>query len=95
MDQGDVTMRLAKRMIHRLRSVGDEVLVNFDGRDDGKPCELLSGEQVVVSPLPQAVVGMKVRIRNSQLAATSISTFRLTSALASVTQPIVRIATGG
>lgn len=64
--------RLAARQVPLLRSVGNVVLVDFAGRgqDDRLPaeealveCELRPGELAIVSPLPRAVVGMKLRLR--------------------------------
>ncbi len=55
--------RLARRDVPILRTVGDRVLVNYKGRDDGQVCELGPGERVIVSPLTKPVVGMKLRLR--------------------------------
>ena len=66
------TGRLVARRVPLLRSVGDRVLVDFAGRqEDGRlhieqaaaECELRRGELTILSPLPRAVVGMKLRLR--------------------------------
>jgi hypothetical protein len=66
------TGRLVTRRVPLLRAVGDRVLVDFAGRrDDGRlhieqavaECELRPGELTILSPLPRAVVGMKLRLR--------------------------------
>ncbi|MHC4063299.1 MAG: efflux RND transporter periplasmic adaptor subunit [Planctomycetota bacterium] len=67
-----LTGQLAARTVPMLRSVDDEVLVDFSGRGEDERlrtaqalarCELRPGEFVVVSPLPRPVVGMKLRRR--------------------------------
>ena len=37
-------------------------------RDDGRLCELKPGDRVITSPLTKPVVGMKVRLREEQIA---------------------------
>jgi hypothetical protein len=63
--------RLAMRQVPMLRTVGDRVLVNFErspslaaewaGTGPEEFCELQSGDEVVISPLPRAVDGMRLR----------------------------------
>lgn len=55
---------LARREVTMLRSVHDDVLVNYADRVGSEVCELKSGERVVISPLLKPVVGMKVRLRD-------------------------------
>jgi len=64
--------RLGARSVPMLRSVGDEVLVDFADRGEHERlpaaralarCELRAGEFVIVSPLPRPVIGMKLRRR--------------------------------
>ncbi|MDO8630835.1 MAG: hypothetical protein Q7R41_10110, partial [Phycisphaerales bacterium] len=64
----DRTGRLERRRVPMLRSIRDEVLVNYRGRDETEPCELAPGDRVVVSPLTKPVVGMKIRLRNDDVA---------------------------
>jgi membrane fusion protein, multidrug efflux system len=60
-DQG----RLARRRTPMLRSVGDEVLVDYSDRRGTAACELKAGDRVVVSPLLKPVDGMQIRLRNT------------------------------
>ena len=60
--------RLERRRVPMLRSIRDEVLVNYRGRDETEPCELAPGDRVVVSPLTKPVVGMKIRLRDDDVA---------------------------
>jgi multidrug efflux system membrane fusion protein len=63
--------RLVMRRVPMLRTVGDCVLVNFErspslaaewaGTGPGEVCELHSGDEVIISPLPGAVEGMRLR----------------------------------
>jgi hypothetical protein len=62
------TGRLGRREVPLLRSLGDSVLVDYQGRDASQVCELTAGDQVIVSPLVKPVVGMKVRLREEQIA---------------------------
>jgi multidrug efflux pump subunit AcrA (membrane-fusion protein) len=62
------TGRLAARAVPILRSLGDEVLVDFANRPDDEPCELKAGELVVVSPLMKPVPGMAVQLRDQVVA---------------------------
>lgn len=55
--------RLARRAVPMLRSVGDRVLVDYEGRRAEEHCELQPGDRVVVSPLIKPVEGMKIRLR--------------------------------
>ena len=57
--------RLARRHVPLLRSVGDQVLVDFAGRSGDADCELQPGEQVIVSALPKPVDGMEIRLQGS------------------------------
>jgi len=52
--------RLGRREVSILRMMDDEVLVDFRGLSDRHTCQLKPGEQLVVSLLPNPVVGMKV-----------------------------------
>ncbi len=60
--------RLGRRRVPRLRSVGDEVLVDYRGRNGGPACELAANELVITSPLTKPVVGMPIRLRDTRLA---------------------------
>jgi multidrug efflux pump subunit AcrA (membrane-fusion protein) len=60
--------RLERRRVPMLRSLRDDVLVDYRGRDETKPCELAPGDRVVVSPLPKPVVGMRIRLREDDVA---------------------------
>jgi len=62
------TGRLVRRHVPLLRAIGDEVLVDYGGRDGNEPCELRPGDKVVTSPLRKPVVGMLVRMRREQSA---------------------------
>lgn len=64
---------LVARRVPLLRSVGDQVLVDFAGRGDDErlpvqqalaECELQPGDLAILSPLPRAVVGMRLRLRD-------------------------------
>lgn len=57
--------RLARRIVPMLRSLGDQVLVDFEGRGSDEPCELRTGERVVTSRLTKAVEGQTVRVREA------------------------------
>jgi len=59
---------LGRREVPMLRSVGDAVLVDYAGREGTEVCELGSDERVVVSPLVKPVVGMRIRLRDEQVA---------------------------
>ncbi|MFQ5589883.1 MAG: efflux RND transporter periplasmic adaptor subunit [Phycisphaerae bacterium] len=56
--------RLGRREVTVFRTVNEEVLVDYDGRDSTKVCGLTQGDLVVVSPLVKPVVGMRVSLRN-------------------------------
>ena len=69
---GALSGRLGARSVPMLRSVGNEVLVDFTDRGEHERlpaaralarCELQAGDFVIVSPLPRPVVGMKLRRR--------------------------------
>ncbi len=60
--------RLGRREVPMLRSIGDDVLVEYTGREGVEVCELHRGEQIVLSPLVKPVVGMKVRLREERVA---------------------------
>jgi len=59
---------LARREVTLLRSVHDDVLVNYADRAGSEVCELKPGERVVVSPLLKPIIGMKVHLRDDDLA---------------------------
>ncbi|MFH0980044.1 MAG: hypothetical protein V2A79_00710 [Planctomycetota bacterium] len=70
--------RLGIRRVPLLRMVGDQVLVDFDGYsaalggpDESSVCELRAGDEIVVSPLPRAVIGMPLRRRAERSVARS------------------------
>lgn len=63
---GDAIGRLGRRRVPRLRSVRDEVLVDYRGRDGGPLCELDANEMVITSPLTKPVVGMPIRLRDER-----------------------------
>ena len=63
---------LVTRRVPLLRSVGGRVLVEYAGRGEDQhlppqhaqaECELRPGELAIISPLPRAVAGMKLRLR--------------------------------
>ncbi len=60
--------RLERRLVPMLRSIRDGVLVDYAGRDASRPCELAAGDRVVVSPLTKPVEGMRIRLRDSDVA---------------------------
>ena len=60
--------RLVRRRVPLLRSFGDRVLVDYNGRKGTQICELSPGDSVVVSPLIKPVDGMRVRIRDAAVA---------------------------
>lgn len=62
------TGRLGRREVPVLRSMGDDVLVDYEGRVGTELCELREGEQVIVSPLLKPVVGMSIRLRDREVA---------------------------
>jgi len=62
---------LARRRVPMLRAIGDDVLVDYVGRTGTEVCELQPGEQVVTSLLLKPVVGMRVRMRDERIAATT------------------------
>lgn len=57
---------LERRHVPMLRAMGDDVLVDYSGRQGTEGCELAAGEQVVVSKLVKPVVGMRLRIREQE-----------------------------
>jgi hypothetical protein len=67
--EDESTGRLGRRRVPRLRSVRDEVLVDYRGRSGGPVCELAANELVITSPLAKPVVGMPIRIRDARHAA--------------------------
>jgi multidrug efflux pump subunit AcrA (membrane-fusion protein) len=68
--------QLQSRRVPRLRSIGDDVLVDFRDRGIGGPCDLQPGELLVVTPLVKPVSGMRVRlVRETQTADTLPSRF--------------------
>ncbi|UCF35188.1 MAG: hypothetical protein JSV78_07760 [Phycisphaerales bacterium] len=83
--------RLGRRAVPMLRSVGNDVLVDYQGRQDERLCELKPGEAVVVSPLIKPVVGMPVRLRDERFASAAEPeeitppTHKLASSVSSVT----------
>jgi multidrug resistance efflux pump len=54
---------LGQREVPLLRSFGEYVLVDYSGRAGTDPCDLRSGEFVIVSPLVRPVVGMSLNRR--------------------------------
>ncbi len=57
---------LERRRVPMLRSLGDEVLVDYAGRESAEVCELGAGEKVIVSALTKPVVGMRMRLRDAE-----------------------------
>ena len=57
--------RLARRRVPLLRSIDDDVLVDYDRSARGQICELRPGDAVIVSPLRSPIVGMPVRLRDA------------------------------
>lgn len=68
-EPGSSTGRLARRDVPLLRSMGDNVLVDYADRDGTRNCELRPGEQYIVSPLMKPVVGMPLRLREARVTA--------------------------
>jgi len=62
------TGTLARRNVPMLRSIGDDVLVDYDGRTGTETCELAPGDLIVTSRLLKPVVGMRVRMRDDRVA---------------------------
>ncbi len=61
--------RLGVRRVPMLRSASDEVLVDFQGRDESSDaCELADGDRVIVSPLSRPVPGMSIRLGDELVA---------------------------
>jgi len=60
--------KLARRRVPMLRAIGDDVLVDYQGRNGTEVCELQPGEEVITSPLLKPVVGMRVRARGERVA---------------------------
>jgi len=65
--------RLVLKRVPLLRSVGDRILVDFaakstsrviDDQEAKSACELKAGDRIIVSPLPKAVPGMRLALRN-------------------------------
>ncbi len=69
-DPGGLTGSLGRRQVPMLRSLGNSVLVDYEGRGGTEVCELRPGEQIVVSWLTKPIVGMEVRLRETQVAET-------------------------
>ncbi len=65
--------RLGRREVAMLRTLTDEILVDYEGRDSATVCELREGDFVVVSPLIKPVVGMRVSLRERELAGAEIT----------------------
>ncbi len=59
--------RLERREITAFRNIGEEILVDFRGRFPHTPCELRSGERVVVSPLLKPSLGAQIRAGTGQV----------------------------
>ncbi len=79
--------RLGRREIPVLRSIGNDVLVDFADRGDGSLCELAANERVVVSPLSKPVIGMRVRLRGAAAVASVSPT--LSDSNSSITDVLV------
>ena len=58
--------RLGRREITVLRTVGDAVLVDYEGRNVTHVCELEPGDRLVTSPLAAPIVGMKVALHKER-----------------------------
>lgn len=65
---GNRVGRLARREVPMLRTIGDAVLVDYRDREGTEICTLTAGDRVVVSPLLSPVVGMKIRMREKNIA---------------------------
>ena len=73
-DAGDPTAgRLGRRQVSMLRTVGDAVLVDYRGRRGADVCELKPDEQLIVSRLIKPVLGMRIKLRDRQLAVASVA----------------------
>ena len=60
--------RLGRREVSTLRTLSDEVLVDYKGGNTANVCELRQGDLLVVSPLVKPVVGMRVSLRDREFA---------------------------
>ena len=79
--------RLARREVNILRSVGDRVLVDYEGRRTTEVCELTPGDEIIVSRLAKPVLGMRVRRRESAMAQHA---YAPSPSLARSTSPVVK-----
>ena len=61
------TGRLGRRQVPVLRSLGEDVLVDYRGRKGTEVCELKPGERVVVSPLVRPIVGTRIDLREEPI----------------------------
>jgi multidrug efflux pump subunit AcrA (membrane-fusion protein) len=69
------TGSLVIKRVPMLRTIGEDVLVSFARKDvpttmpyeekDGVECELTEGDRLIISPLPKAVEGMKLQLKNN------------------------------
>ena len=57
--------RLGRREVSILRMIGDDVLVDYRGRDNPHRSQLKFGEQLVVSRLADPVVGMQIALQKT------------------------------
>jgi len=69
------TGRLERRRVTMLRSLRDEVLVDYRGRGETDICELAAGDRIVVSPLSKPVVGMQIRLRDEETASATMPSY--------------------
>jgi hypothetical protein len=68
--------QLAIKRVPMLRTIGENVLVSYARKDmpttmpykekSDVECELVAGDRLIVSPLPKAVEGMKLRLQNQE-----------------------------
>jgi hypothetical protein len=73
--------RLRLREVPILRTLGELVLVNSQGRCESEDCGLKAGELVVLPPLDRVVPGMRARLREERVTTTWTSpSFRLADA---------------
>jgi hypothetical protein len=69
-DGGRGIGRLVRREVTMLRTIGDDVLVDYQGRDSAQVCELESGDQLVVSSLVAPADGIQVTLGSDWKTAT-------------------------
>jgi multidrug efflux pump subunit AcrA (membrane-fusion protein) len=92
---GDIG-RLGRREVTMLRTLSDEILVDYRGRIGAKVCELTQGDLIVVSQLVKPVVGMRVSLRGQGLTGGDVTAMAAPHSWPDEFEPsLVRPARGG